>query len=221
MSKIIDLQERIESLERDLQKAEAGYAAARSAMASNMNNDDARKQLRVFAEHRTVAREEIAIMQEELAKVIAAANSPERLRLKQEATEHFQNTQRMAQDRDGAAAAIDAALDALAVAVKQWVDVNETYRTEISHFYRKTFVDDIRNLITFAPDAIGPAHAVSNAIAAQLSRALTGIQVDRVLAFNHVEHHDRLERAAVDSAASADTIKWRMLSVAEPEAAQE
>jgi len=210
MSKSTQFRAQIATLQDELSAAEKNYAAAAEALASDITSHDLRAQVRTASARRSDLREDIAALTEAITRAEAKEQSPDHVQRKLETVAHFNNAKELTAQRNDAAAAVDKALDGVAEAVSAWVAVNETFRTEISNFYRKTFEGDIRNLITFAPDAATPTGAINNALAAQLFRALQGLQTDSVLSFNHHDRADRLERAARDSAKSGENLIYRM-----------
>lgn len=217
MSTLNELNQRLEELEIDIERAEQANAAASLALASAPHDDSAIRKARAASLHLADLRGDVQLLRDARSHAEEAKRNDENQARKREAVAQKQKVGQLAVQRMKSAVAVDKAFAALNEAMREWVDVNAEMRTRAVSFYRLT-----RGSFAHAQPYIeglgSMSEVIGNALADNVDWAIRGLNLSRNLSLNFVRYSPdspgSIARSAEESSARVlDT----MLLVAEAE----
>lgn len=217
MSTLNELNQRLEELEIDIERAEQANAAASLALASAPNDDSAIRKARAASLHLADLRGDALLLRDARFLAEEAKRNDENQARKREAVALLQKVDQLANRRMKTAVAIDEAFAALTEAMRQWVDVNAKMRAHAVRFYRLT-----RGSFAHAQPYIEGLGSVSdgigNALADNVDWAAQGFSIHRNISLNFVRYNPDAPGSIAQAAdqCSADALA-AMLRVAEAE----
>ncbi len=211
MSKLQDIQTRIDELSADLKLAEQTRNKANAALVLNPHDTSALQYARVIGAQVQALQGEIELLEQARESLAAEESGPEGEARRQAAAQALVRVREGVQPRLAAAEAIDRALVTLREAVAEWLKVNERLSVDVADFYQNLYAKDHASLFNFGMDAKNLEQAAANAITAEIDTALKGLNMSQHLAFNYLRQKAHRAERAVDAARSSnDTVMARM-----------
>lgn len=216
MSKIHDIQVRIDELAAELKLAEATQIKANAELVNKPHDTSVLQYARVIGNQVQSLRAEIELLEMARASAEAEENSPEGNARREAAAQALVRAREAIKPRLAAAQAIDRALVTLREAMEDWMAANRTLSADVAAFYQNLYAKDHASLFNYGMDAKGLEQVAANAITAEIDTALKGLNMSQYLAFNYLRKKAHKPELAVDATMSSnDTVLTRMEDAAQ------
>ncbi|MHB0973143.1 MAG: hypothetical protein ACYC0P_02730 [Thiobacillus sp.] len=187
MSTLNELNQRLEELEIDIERAEQANAAASLALASAPHDDSAIRKARAASLHLADLRGDALLLRDARSHAEEAKRNEENQARKREADALLKKVDQLAGQRMKTAVDLDKAFAALTEAMREWVGINAKMRAHAVRFYRLT-KGSFAHAQPYIEGLGSVSDGIGNALADNVDWATQGFSTHRNISLNFTRY---------------------------------